>query len=112
VVALDNLGGLLSERWRDDPVEAGVDPGHDGNAFSFYYYSRLDIHLAGGAVWDCEDLRDGCAGMVPAGQDGYPGDYSYVAIDTSPDAVTGPGAAVARRGSSLTAAPRAGARKP
>ncbi len=32
---------LLSERWRDDPVEAGVDPSHDGNAFSFYYYSRL-----------------------------------------------------------------------
>jgi len=100
---------LLSERWRDDPVEARVDPGHDGNAFSFYYYSRLDIHLAGGHVWDCEDLRDGCAGMVPDGQDGYPGNYSYVAIDTSPDAVTGPDAALARRGSSLTVAPRAGA---
>jgi pimeloyl-ACP methyl ester carboxylesterase len=100
---------LLSERWRDDPVQARVDPGHDGNAFSFYYYSRLDIHLAGGHAWDCEDLRDGCAGMVPAGQDGYPGNYSYVAIDTSPDAVTGPGAALARRGSSLTVAPRAGA---
>ena len=37
---------LLTERWREDPVEAAVDPNHDGNAFSFYYLSRLDIHLA------------------------------------------------------------------
>jgi hypothetical protein len=65
-------------------------PNGDGNAFSFYYWSRLDIHLASGAVWDCEDLRDGCPGMVA--DDGYPGSYSYLAVDTSPDAVTGPGA--------------------
>jgi dienelactone hydrolase len=74
---------LLSERWRNDPVEAGVDPGGDGNAFSFYYYSRLDIHTASGHVFDCEDLREGCPGMVAA--DGWRGDYSYIAIDTSPD---------------------------
>jgi hypothetical protein len=61
---------LLTDRWRSDPVEAGVDPNHDGNAFSFYYYSRLDIHLAQGGQWDCEDLRDGCPGMVA--NDGYP----------------------------------------
>jgi dienelactone hydrolase len=100
---------LLSDRWRDDPVEAGVDPNHDGNAFSFYFYSRLDIHLSNGHVWDCEDLRDGCAGMVPANQDGYPGTYSYVSIDTSPDAVTGPGAALAGARSSLTACPASSA---
>src|SRR5205085_3678663 len=75
--------------WRNDPVEAGIDPSHDGNAFSFYFYSRLEIHLANGQVFDCEDLRQGCAGMVSA--DGYPGDYSYVKIDTTPDAVSGPG---------------------
>jgi dienelactone hydrolase len=74
---------LLSTRWEHDADEAKVDPSHDGNAFSFYYYSRLDIHLAGGGVFDCEDLRTGCAGMT--GADGYPGDYSYLAIDTSPD---------------------------
>jgi hypothetical protein len=74
---------LLSSRWRADPVEAGVDPGHDGNAFSFYYYSRLDVTLGHGKRFDCEDLRDGCPGM--AAGDGYPGVYSYVAIDTSPD---------------------------
>ena len=85
---------LLSQRWRNDPVEAGVDPNHDGNGFSFYYYSRLDIHLTGGRRFDCEDLRDGCPGMVPTSQDGWRGNYSYFSIDTSPDAVTGPGAAV------------------
>jgi dienelactone hydrolase len=90
---------LLTKRWQGDPVEAGVDPNHDGNAFSFYYYSRLDFHPAGGAVFDCEDLRDGCPGMVS--DDGYKGNYSYISIDTTPDAVTGPGAAVAR-GSRLT----------
>jgi hypothetical protein len=85
---------LLTERWRSDPVEAKIDPNHDGNAFSFYYYSRLDIHLANGKVWDCEDLRDGCAGMVPTSHDGYAGDYSYIKIDTTPDGVTGPGASL------------------
>jgi pimeloyl-ACP methyl ester carboxylesterase len=87
---------LLSARWRQDPVEASVDPNHDPNAFSFYYYSRLDILLGDGRRFDCEDLRAGCAGMVPAGQDGYPGNYSYVSIDTSPDAVSGPGASLTR----------------
>lgn len=91
---------LLTQRWRADPVEASVDPGHDGNAFSFYYYSRLDIALSGGRRFDCEDLRDGCPGMVSA--DGYRGDYSYVRIDTTRDAGGGPGA-VYRPGSGLSA---------
>jgi dienelactone hydrolase len=72
---------LLTERWREDPVEAGVDSHHDGNAFSFYYYSRLDIHLARGEPFDCENLRKGCAGMV---HERNPGSYSYLATDTSP----------------------------
>jgi dienelactone hydrolase len=90
---------LLTKRWQGDPVEAGVDPNHDGNAFSFYYYSRLDFHRAGGPVFACEDLRDGCPGMVS--DDGYKGNYSYISIDTTPDAVSGPGAAVSK-GSRLT----------
>jgi dienelactone hydrolase len=93
---------LLTERWRDDPIEAAIDPNHDGNAFSFYYWSRLDIHLASGAAWDCEDLRDGCAGMVA--NDGYPGSYSYLAVDTSPDAVTGPGAGLRAGGANTLTA--------
>ena len=63
--------------------DRGVDPNGDGNAFSFYYWSRLDIHLANGSVWDCEDLPTGCPGMVA--DEGYPGVYSYLAVDASPD---------------------------
>jgi dienelactone hydrolase len=93
---------LLSTRWLDDPVEAGIDPNHDGDGFSFYYYSRLDIRRSNGSRFDCEDLRDGCPGMVPRAEDGWPGDYSYIAIDTSPDSVVGPGAGF-RGTSGLTA---------
>jgi dienelactone hydrolase len=91
---------LLTTRWLRDPIEASVDPNHDGNAFSFYYYSRLDFHLAGGQKVDCEDLRDGCSAL--SGDDGYPGTYSYASIDTTPDAVLGPGEPF-RGSSSLTA---------
>jgi dienelactone hydrolase len=76
---------LLSERWREDPVEAAIDPRSDGNAFSFYYLSRLDVHLRNGTAWDCEDLREGCPGMTRTSRDGFPGSYSYMSIDTSPD---------------------------
>jgi dienelactone hydrolase len=72
---------LLTNRWREDPVEAAVDRHHDGNAMSFYYYSRLDIHRANGEVFDCENLRKACAGMVAEPE---PGSYSYLATDTSP----------------------------
>jgi hypothetical protein len=82
---------LLTQRWRSDPVEAGIDPNHDGNAFSFYYYSRLDFHLSDGHAYDCENLRDGCAGLIPASQDGWSGNYSYINIDTSPDSTHGGG---------------------
>ena len=86
---------LLSSRWRSDAAEAKVDPTHDGNAFSFYYPSRLDIHLASGTQWDCEDMRAGCAGMVAA--DGVAGTYSYLAVDTSKDHV-GAGSTIAAPG--------------
>jgi dienelactone hydrolase len=88
---------LLSDRWREDPAEAAVDPNHDGNAFSFYYRSRLDIHLRGGQAWDCEDLREACAGMTATKRDSYKGEYSYLAIDTGPDASSGPGAGLPSR---------------
>jgi hypothetical protein len=69
---------LLTNRWRHDGQEAAIDPDHDGNMFSFYYPSRLDIK-----GFDCEDLRKGCPAM--SDRDGVSGDYSYVAIDRSPD---------------------------
>jgi dienelactone hydrolase len=74
---------LLSTRWRSDSQEAAIDPNHDGNMFSFYYRSRLDIGLPGGARFHCEDLRTGCAGMLA--KDGQPPDYSYLAIATTPE---------------------------
>jgi hypothetical protein len=74
---------LLSTRWRSDTQEAAVDPNNDGNMFSFYYRSRLNISLPRGGRFECEDLRAGCPGMLT--RDGQPPDYSYIAIDTTPE---------------------------
>jgi dienelactone hydrolase len=74
---------LLTSRWRSDAAEAAVDPTGDGNMFSWYYRSRLDIGLSGGGRFKCEDMRTGCPGLVS--DDGQPKDYEFVKIDTSPD---------------------------
>jgi dienelactone hydrolase len=74
---------LVTRRWRHDGLEAAIDPFGDGNAFSFYYRSRLDITKPNGKRFDCEHLRKGCKGMT--NHDGYRGAYSYLAIDRSPD---------------------------
>jgi dienelactone hydrolase len=76
---------LLSARWRDDAATAAVDPGKDGNLYSWHYKSRLDVILAGGNRYDCENLRDGCAGQFSPAQDCGLADYSFVAVDTAPD---------------------------
>jgi dienelactone hydrolase len=89
---------LLSDRWFNDAQEAAVDPDGDGNMFSRYYRSRLDIGLAGGGRFDCEDIRPdamrpdppstpdhNCTGFIPRDQDGWPGTYDFLKIDTSPD---------------------------
>ena len=74
---------LLTSRWRADAAEAAVDPTGDGNMFSWYYRSRLDIGLSGGGRFKCEDMRAGCPGLVS--DDGQPKDYEFIKIDTSPD---------------------------
>src|SRR3712207_3498760 len=77
---------LLTTRWRDDePGRAGdgSQPPY-GNLHSFYLRSRLDVRLAGGGRFTCEDLREGCAGQ-PAG-DGEPQPYSYLRESTTSDA--------------------------
>jgi dienelactone hydrolase len=90
---------LTSDRWFHDAEEAAIDPDRDGNMFSRYYRSRLDIGLAGGGRFDCEDFRpdamrasppstypeNSCPAFTPAASDGWPGEYSYVAIATSSD---------------------------
>jgi dienelactone hydrolase len=81
---------LLTDRWRHDGDEAQVDPTNDGNMFSFYHRSRLELTKADGTKVDCEDLRSGCPSLSDA--DGYRGDYSYVALATSPDGSGAPGA--------------------
>jgi hypothetical protein len=71
---------LLTQRWRHDGPEAAIDPDHDGNMFSFYYRSRLDMHLANGRRYD------NSRGLTF--RDGYAGEYSYVYVDRSPDVGT------------------------
>jgi dienelactone hydrolase len=83
---------LLTGRWRSDPREAAIDPDGDGNLFSWYYRSRIDIHLAGGSRVKCGSLRDlqntepgdNCTSAA-VGDDGRPGDYSYFAEARQPD---------------------------
>jgi dienelactone hydrolase len=74
---------LTTNRWRHDAEEAAVDPNKDGNMFSFYYRSRLDIGLAGGGRFVCEDMRPGCNGM--SDDDGFAGTYDFFKIVTSKD---------------------------
>ncbi len=76
---------LLTTRWRDDAEEAAVDPTGDGNMFSRYYRSRLDIGLASGGRFLCEDLRPGeCPGLSPA--DGQAAAYGYLKEANTADA--------------------------
>lgn len=55
-------GRLLTNRWRTDRLGAAVDPDKDGNVFSFYHPSRLDIRSSGKRVL-CENLRAGCTAL-------------------------------------------------
>jgi dienelactone hydrolase len=80
---------LLTDRWRDDDLEQGIDPDNDGNMFSFYFRSRIDMDLAGGGHITCEDLRDlqsgpgeNCGGIT---SDSLPPNYSYLAEAQTPD---------------------------
>jgi dienelactone hydrolase len=74
---------LLTDGWRSDAQEAAVDPHQDGNMFSWYYRSRLDIGLSGGGRFVCEDMRTGCPGMRSGAS--ATGAYEYIKIATSPD---------------------------
>ncbi len=83
---------LMTNRWQDDALEREVDgqTPPDGNLFSTYIPSRIDI-AHGGGRFVCEDLRTGCAGMAA---DGLPPDYSFLAAtqikDTAPGGSTKP----------------------
>jgi hypothetical protein len=81
---------LLSARWRDDASGRASDPAQDANMLWEFHRSRIDIHTTGGTHVACEDLRAGCAGLVPAGQDCGVADFGYVAVDTAPDNAINP----------------------
>jgi hypothetical protein len=73
---------LITSRWLDDRPEAAVDPNGDGNMYSFYYRSRLDIGLEGGTQFRCEDMRRPDCGLQP---DCEPVPFAYIDLVTSPD---------------------------
>ena len=74
---------LLTGAWRNDQRGAEVDPDGDGNLFSRYYLSRLDIGRQAGPRFRCEDLRRGCAELRPS--DCGARGYSYLAEIFTPD---------------------------
>jgi len=76
---------LLTARWRNDATAAAVDPGKDPNLYSWHYQSRLDLTLANGQRYACENLRNGCTGQYESTEDCGPATYSFAAIDTTPD---------------------------
>ncbi|MGI8846408.1 MAG: alpha/beta hydrolase [Thermoleophilaceae bacterium] len=71
---------LLTNRWNADRPEAAVDPKGDGNMFSFYYPSRLDVRVAG-KRFQSANLRSG-NGLAA---DCEPVPFSYVDVARSPD---------------------------
>jgi dienelactone hydrolase len=70
---------LLTRRWLDDASTRALDPLKDANLFSWHFRSRLDIVRTGGTRVRCENLRAGCAALVPRAADGWRGEYSMVA---------------------------------
>lgn len=74
---------LLTTRWRADSADRRVDPANRGNLHSFLHPSRLDVRLADGSRFRCEDLRRGCAGQSV--DDGGAAGYSYLDLATTPD---------------------------
>jgi hypothetical protein len=96
---------LTTQRWRNDAGEQSVDDQvpADGNMFSSYLTSRLDITLRTGSRFDCEDMRAGCAGMSK--RDAWPANFSFLAYALTPDSEATPGSTTAPAGA--TGAPPA-----
>jgi dienelactone hydrolase len=69
---------LLTRRWQDDAATGNADPAKDPNLFSWHFRSRLDISTSAGKRVTCEDLRAGCAALIPQAADGWAGEYSIV----------------------------------
>ncbi len=99
---------LTTNRWRDDAGEQAVDDQSppDGNLFSTYLTSRMSIGLSSGGRFDCESLRDGCAGMSTS--DGWTPNFSFLSYANQVGSGPGAGGPPAP-GSTTAAAGSAGA---
>ena len=73
---------LITSRWLGDESEAEVDPNGDGNMYSFYFRSRLDIGLEDGSRFRCEDMRRPDCGLQP---DCEAVPFWYIDLAWSPD---------------------------
>ena len=76
---------LLTNRWREDPSRPPSTPTTTATRSPSTTTPAWTSTSPNGKVCDCENLRKGCPGMVPESDDGFPGTYSYLALDTSPD---------------------------
>ena len=84
---------LETNRWCDDAAERAVDDQSppDGNMFSVYYTSRLELQGRAGRAFDAEDLRAACSTRGALSPDPGPANFSFLSYDTAPDR-PGPGA--------------------
>jgi dienelactone hydrolase len=89
--AADRL--LLTDRWRGDAESARVDPTGDGNIFSAYLRSRIDVGRSSGRRVRCEDLRAGCPALGPDGG----GPFDVVEFAFGRQSLPGAGAGDGRR---------------
>jgi dienelactone hydrolase len=82
---------LLTTRWLADARTKEIDPGADGNMFSDYFASRVDLRRAGGQRVTCESLRAGKAGCPALAPDvcTMPS-YSYLAEAQTKDGAPPP----------------------
>ncbi|MEL0029123.1 MAG: hypothetical protein VW625_10810 [Perlucidibaca sp.] len=71
---------LLSARWREDAETGELDTGGDANLYSWHYNSRLDVRLANGRRFACENLRNGCPGQYLPEEDCGPETYSFAGV--------------------------------
>jgi len=85
---------LTTNRWCDDAAEKAVDDQAppDGDMFSTYLTSRLDIHADSGAAFDVEDMRAACQSATHLTPDPWPANFSFLAYANTPDSAATPGA--------------------
>lgn len=76
---------LMTTRWRNDSQTSPTGTASSVNLYSWHYRSRLAIHLANGQAYNCEDLHKGCTGQTAKANDNGITNYSFVAVDTTPD---------------------------